>query len=144
MARTLVADLEARDSNRRAEFIIAPQVTATGDAALLRIVLVNLFENAWKFTRRKETARIEFGMANDAGTAAYFLRDNGAGFDPAYLQKLFRPFERLHPNAEFEGTGIGLATVERIVKRHGGRIWAEGAPELGATFYFTLQTRGTT
>jgi two-component system sensor histidine kinase/response regulator len=144
MARGIAAELEARDPGRHAEFVIAPQIAATGDAALLRIVFVNLFENAWKFTRRKETAHIEFGVANDAGTAVYFLKDNGAGFDPAYLQKLFRPFERLHPSAEFEGTGIGLATVERIVKRHSGRIWAEGAPELGATFYFTLQTGGNT
>ena len=143
MASGIAAELTARDPNRRAEFIIAPQITATGDAALLRIVFVNLLENAWKFTRRKESTRIEFGVANEAGANAYFLKDNGAGFDPAYLQKLFRPFERLHPSAEFEGTGIGLATVERIVKRHGGRVWAEGAPERGATFYFTLQTGGT-
>ena len=105
---------------------------------------MNLFENAWKFTRRKETARIEFGVAHDGGTEAYFLKDDGAGFDPAYLQKLFRPFERLHPSAEFEGTGIGLATVERIVKRHGGRVWAEGAVDCGATIYFTLHPGGTT
>ena len=144
MASGIAAELAARDPDRRAEFVIPPQIRATGDAALLRIVCVNLFENAWKFTRRKETARIEFGAATDAGTNAYFLKDNGAGFDPAYLQKLFHPFERLHPSAEFEGTGIGLATVERIVKRHGGRVWAEGAPEHGATFYFTLQNGGTT
>src|SRR5690242_1813929 len=143
MASGIAAELAARDPGRRAEFVIPPQIKATGDAALLRIVFVNLFENAWKFTRRKETARIEFGAATDAGANAYFLKDNGAGFDPAYLQKLFHPFERLHPSAEFEGTGIGLATVERIVKRHGGRVWAEGAPEQGATFYFTLQTGGT-
>jgi len=143
MARGIAAELKARDPSRQVEFIIVPQITAMSDAALVRIVLVNLFENAWKFTRRKDRARIEFGIASDAGTAAYFLKDNGAGFDPAYLQKLFRPFERLHSTAEFEGTGIGLATVERIVKRHGGRVWAEGAPELGATFYFTLQTGGT-
>ncbi len=143
MAGDIAAELAARDPDRRAEFVIPPQIKAIGDAALLRIVFVNLFENAWKFTRRKETARIEFGAATDAGANAYFLKDNGAGFDPAYLQKLFHPFERLHPSAEFEGTGIGLATVERIVKRHGGRVWAEGAPEQGATFYFTLQNGGT-
>ena len=143
MASGIAAELAARDPDRRAEFVIPPQIKATGDAALLRIVFVNLFENAWKFTRRKETARIEFGVAHDGGTAAYFLKDNGAGFDSAYLQKLFRPFERLHSSAEFEGTGIGLATVERIVKRHGGRVWAEGAPEHGATFSFTLQNGGT-
>jgi light-regulated signal transduction histidine kinase (bacteriophytochrome) len=124
--------------------VITPQIAVTGDAALLRIVLMNLFENAWKFTRRKETARIEFGIAREGGTDAYFLKDDGAGFDPAYLHKLFRPFERLHPSAEFEGTGIGLATVERIVKRHGGRAWAEGAVDRGATFYFTLHTGGAT
>ena len=144
MARGIAAELEARDPDRHAEFVIAPQSAVTGDPALLRIVLMNLFENAWKFTRRKETARIEFGVAHDGGTEAYFLKDDGAGFDPAYLQKLFRPFERLHPSAEFEGTGIGLATVERIVKRHGGRVWAEGAVDCGATIYFTLHPGGTT
>ncbi len=143
MARGIAAELEARDPQRRVEFVITPQIAVTGDAALLRIVLMNLFENAWKFTRRKQTARIEFGVAHDGGTDAYFLKDDGAGFDPAYLQKLFRPFERLHPSAEFEGTGIGLATVERIVNRHGGRVWAAGAADRGATFYFTLQSGGT-
>jgi len=108
------------------------------------VVLVNLLENAWKFTSKRDTARIEFGVTRDGGVDTYFVKDDGAGFDPSYQQKLFHPFERLHPTAEFEGTGIGLATVERIIRRHGGSIWAEGAVDLGATFYFTLRTGETT
>jgi len=111
---------------------------ATGDGALLRIVLVNLLENSWKFTRRHEDASIQFGITQQDGVLMYFVKDNGAGFDPALAHKLFRPFERLHSVSEFEGTGIGLATVERIIKRHGGRVWAEGSVNNGATFYFAL------
>jgi signal transduction histidine kinase len=110
-----------------------------GDEALLRAVIENLLENAWKFTSRHEHARIELGARREpSGAVTYFVRDDGAGFDPAYAQDLFRPFERLHKVSEFPGTGVGLAIVQRIVRRHGGRIWAEGAPPKGATFFFTL------
>jgi two-component system, sensor histidine kinase and response regulator len=140
MAAGIAAELQSREPDRRVHFVIAPRLAATGDSALLRIVLVNLVENSWKFTRKRETAEIEFGITYQDGVDAFFLKDDGAGFDPKYRDKLFRPFERLHPNAEFEGTGIGLATVERIIRRHGGRVWAEGDVDRGATFYFTLQS----
>ena len=104
---------------------------------MLTIALMNLLENAWKFTSKKESARIEFGK-DPAQKNAYFVRDNGAGFDMQYSGKLFSVFQRLHRQDEFEGTGIGLATLQRIVQRHGGKIWAESKPDAGATFYFTL------
>jgi light-regulated signal transduction histidine kinase (bacteriophytochrome) len=123
-----------------------------GDPQLLRLVLQNLIENSWKFTCKKTAARIEFGIA-PAGTKpkmalglpvseapVFFVRDNGAGFDMAHATKLFAPFQRLHRQSDFPGTGIGLASVQRILCRHGGAIWAEAAPDLGATFYFTLPT----
>jgi light-regulated signal transduction histidine kinase (bacteriophytochrome) len=106
---------------------------------LLRIVLENLLGNAWKFTAQRVPARIEFGIAPQAdGSAAYFVGDNGVGFDMIYADKLFRPFQRLHSENEFPGTGIGLATVQRIIQRHGGRVWAEGVVGKGAAFYFTM------
>ncbi|APG27779.1 hypothetical protein A7E78_07975 [Syntrophotalea acetylenivorans] len=128
------------------ETVIQPNVTADGDPRLLRVVLENLLGNAWKFTGRREQGRIEFGVeksrpsAGDGSPAgdAYYVRDNGAGFDPAYADKLFGVFQRLHRVDEFPGTGIGLATVKRIIHRHGGQVWAEGEVEKGATFFFTL------
>jgi light-regulated signal transduction histidine kinase (bacteriophytochrome) len=115
-------------------------MSATGDARLLRIALENLIGNAWKFTQRRNGPRIEIGTGASAdGKPFYFVRDNGAGFDMAYADKLFGAFQRLHRESEFEGTGIGLATVARIIHRHGGRIWAESRPEEGATFSFTLR-----
>lgn len=140
VVRAIVADIQSRNPERAVGFVIEDGVTAVGDLALARIVLVNLLENAWKFTRKQPQARIEFGRTFQNGVPIYFVRDNGAGFDPAYSHKLFTPFDRLHSPADFEGTGIGLATVDRIVRRHGGRIWAEGEVQRGATFYFTLQS----
>ena len=114
------------------------------DRSLIRAVLQNLLENAWKFTAHRDDAVIEFARtAGQDGMVCCYVRDNGAGFDPAYAGKLFQPFERLHDAAEFAGTGIGLASVARIIERHGGRTWADGAVGHGATFYFTLATEDT-
>jgi light-regulated signal transduction histidine kinase (bacteriophytochrome) len=109
-----------------------------GDPRLLQVALTNLLENAWKFTRDRPHSVIEFGAQQNGHGPVYFVRDNGAGFDMAYSNKLFGAFQRLHHSADFPGTGIGLATVQRIVTRHGGRIWAEGQPDQYAVFYFTL------
>ncbi len=138
MARAIAGELQRSQPERRAAFVIADGLVASGDPRLLRVALVNLLGNAWKFTGKQPEARIEFGRTHRDGEPAYFVRDDGAGFDMAYVGKLFGPFQRLHGAAEFEGTGIGLATVQRIVHRHGGRVWAEGAVGRGATFYFTL------
>lgn len=123
---------------RRVELVIQPGVAASADPRLIRIVLENLASNAWKFTAKTAAARIQFGITEVEGAPAYFVRDNGAGFDMQFASRLFQPFERLHKMSEFEGTGIGLATVHRIIERHGGRVWAAGAPGAGATIYFTL------
>jgi PAS domain S-box-containing protein len=134
-----VADgLRKAQPERHIELRIEDGLSATADPGLLRVVLENLLGNAWKFTSKRASAHIEFGMSRGNGTLAYFVRDNGAGFDPAYADRLFGAFQRLHAMSEFAGTGIGLATVQRIVHRHGGRIWAESAVDHGATFYFTL------
>ena len=138
MARAIVGQLQRTEPERRLGSAIQDDVVALGDERLLRIVMDNLLGNAWKFTAKKPLARIEFGMLPDARPTVYFVRDNGAGFDGAFAHKLFVPFQRLHTPGEFSGTGIGLATVGRIVHRHGGRVWAEGEVDRGATFYFTL------
>lgn len=138
MAHEIRAELETADPARRVSFEIAPGVTARGDPQLLRVVLTNLLGNAWKYTRRSTEARIEFGAELTGPEPIFFVRDNGAGFDMQRAGQLFRAFERLHNSSQFEGTGIGLATVDRIIRRHGGRIWAEAEPGLGATFRFTL------
>ena len=138
MARSIITELASAHPERNAKIQIEQSLETTGDSHLLRIVLENLLGNAWKFTSKRQTPRIEFGKTACNGTSAYFVRDDGAGFDSAYASRLFGAFQRLHDKSEFPGTGIGLATVQRIVHRHGGRIWAEGAVDRGATFYFTL------
>ncbi len=138
IARTVAARLAQSNADRQVELVVAGGLRAEGDEGLLTIALENLLGNAWKFTRTCAQPRIEVGLCDDE-PRAYFVRDNGAGFDMAYASKLFGMFQRLHSAAEFEGTGIGLATVHRIVRRHGGRIWAKGAVGQGATFFFTLE-----
>lgn len=139
MARDITEQLQRAQPERIVEVKIEDGIEARGDGSLLRIALENLLGNAWKFTSKQPSSRIEFGaQAGDAGEDVFFVRDNGAGFDMAYADKLFGAFQRLHPADEFEGTGVGLATVQRIIRRHGGRIWAESQPGRGATFYFTL------
>jgi len=138
LASTIACDLQKAQPERQIELRIEKGLKATADPGLLRVVLENLLSNAWKFTSKRESAHIEFGMAHSHGTQAFFIRDDGAGFDPAYADRLFGVFQRLHGMTEFPGTGVGLATVQRIVQRHGGRIWAESAVGRGATFYFTL------
>src|SRR5216683_756184 len=138
LARSIAAEFQETQPERRMEFRIEDGLETTADARLLRLVLENLLGNAWKFTSKRASACIEFGKTHLNGAHAYFVRDDGAGFDPAYADKLFGAFQRLHAVTEFPGTGVGLATVQRIIHRHGGRVWAEGAVERGATFYFTL------
>ncbi len=138
LAGAIIERLREVDPERVVEARVRPGVTVTADGRLLRIALANLLENAWKFTAREPTGRIEFGMTVSAGEPAYFVRDNGAGFDMAYADRLFGPFQRLHLASEFPGSGIGLATVQRIIYRMGGRVWAEGMVGQGATFTFTL------
>ena len=138
MARQAVSELRAADPSRRVAVAIEPAHLVTGDRQLLRAVMTNLLGNAWKFSCGQEEARIAFGRAGADPEPAFYVRDNGAGFDMAYADKLFGAFQRLHTSAEFPGTGIGLAIVQRIVSRHGGRTWAEGVKGQGATFYFAL------
>ncbi len=138
VAQGVVAELRQREPRRAVEFVCVDQTRVRGDPTLLRVVLENLLGNAWKFTAQRRPARIEFGVSQQDGASAYFVRDNGAGFDMTYADKLFGAFQRLHSAKEFEGTGIGLATVQRIIHRHGGRVWAESAVDQGATFYFTV------
>ena len=131
-------ELQTSDPSRHANFVIAPELYGKGDERLLKIVLENLLGNAWKFTGRTQEARIEFGRGVKEGVEAFYVRDNGAGFDITYADKLFTPFARLHGANEFPGTGIGLAVVQRIINRHGGRVWAEGELNRGATLWFAL------
>jgi light-regulated signal transduction histidine kinase (bacteriophytochrome) len=140
----IASELQAREPGRRVSFAIHDGVWVNADRTLIRTVLQNLVENAWKYSGKRDGATIEFGAtaAEDAGVCCY-VRDNGAGFDPAFASKLFQPFQRLHAVTEFPGTGIGLASVRRIIERHGGRVWAEGAVGRGATFYFTLDAKET-
>jgi light-regulated signal transduction histidine kinase (bacteriophytochrome) len=138
MAKGIAAGLTSREPNRRVVFDLAAGVEVEADQPLLQVVLENLFGNAWKYTGKSVETFISFGTVEVDGGRAVFIRDNGTGFDMARVGDLFMPFTRLHSGEEFEGFGIGLATVQRIVARHGGRVWAESAPDQGATFYFTL------
>jgi signal transduction histidine kinase len=138
MAKTVASELVRADGERSVEWVIHDGMEAYGDSRLLRIVLDNLLGNAWKYTSKHDHARIEFSQERHNGGYAFYVKDDGAGFDPAYTQRLFGAFQRLHGITEFSGTGVGLATVHRIIHRHGGEVWAEGAVEKGATFYFTI------
>ncbi len=142
IAKHIVDTLIESDPERKAEFIIHEDLQATGDGHLLRVVFENLLNNAWKFTQKKPAAKIEFGVKKDQPTPVFFIKDNGAGFNMSNVENLFTPFRRLHSDKDFPGTVVGLATVQRIIRRHGGKIWAEGKENSGATFYFTLTGNG--
>jgi light-regulated signal transduction histidine kinase (bacteriophytochrome) len=142
MAHAVELELRMADPERRCIFKIADGMTASGDKRLLKVVLDNLLGNAWKYTGKQEEAIIEFGVITIEGKRAFFVRDNGTGFDMVNAGKLFIPFQRLHGSDEYEGHGIGLATVERVIRRHGGKLWADGKPGKGASFYFTLPATG--
>jgi len=139
LAESVAARLQETEPARRVEFAAQPGLTAQGDARLLEIVLSNLLGNAWKFSGGRPLARVEFGRTEVDNRPAFFVRDDGVGFDMNYAQKLFGAFQRMHKASEFPGTGIGLATVQRVIQRHGGRVWAEAQVDRGATFYFTLE-----
>ena len=142
MARAILGRLQEQFQSRAVDMVIESPLPAFGDPRLLHQVVANLVGNAWKFTSRKESARIEVGRLQDGPGPVYFVRDNGAGFDPAYASHLFQPFHRMHAASAFEGNGIGLAIVQKIVMRHGGQVWAESVPEQGAAFFFTLGPDG--
>jgi len=139
LAQTIVERLKQDEPHRQVDFNIQAGLIAEGDSHLLEAVLANLLGNAFKFTSKRTDARIEFGQTELQGQPVFFVHDNGAGFDMAYSQKLFGAFQRMHRLTEFPGTGIGLATVQRVIHRHGGRVWAESEIDHGATFYFTLK-----
>jgi signal transduction histidine kinase len=141
IARSIGAELQKTQGERSVEFRIGEGLEAFVDSHLMSIVLENLLGNAWKFTSKRASACIEFNKTHFEGRLTYYIRDNGAGFDPAYAHRLFGAFQRLHDKNDFPGTGVGLATVQRIIHRHGGRIWAESAVDRGATFFFTLSER---
>jgi len=138
LVQAVVQELQQANADRTVAVTVAPLPPAMGDRALLRQVLTNLIGNAFKFTRQRPDAQVEIGFRDDNGERVYYVRDNGAGFDMQYASKLFGVFQRLHPAADFEGTGVGLALVQRIIHRHGGRVWGEGQVNEGATFQFTL------
>jgi light-regulated signal transduction histidine kinase (bacteriophytochrome) len=138
IAHGVLEDLLQREPERKVQYSVWDGVTVDADPRLVRVALENLLGNAWKFTSKVPEAKIEFGMMQEGARQVMFVRDNGAGFDMAYSDKLFGAFQRLHGVHEFPGTGIGLATVQRIVFRHGGRIWCQAKPDKGATFFFTV------
>lgn len=140
IARSYSSCIRESDPARKVTFRIGEDLSARGDAVLMRTALEHLMENAWKFTGKKESATIEVGCSEEQGGRVYYVRDNGAGFDMRFADRLFSPFQRMHREEEFPGLGIGLALVQRIINRHGGRIWVEAEPDKGATFYFTLGT----
>ena len=140
IAETIISELRQNEPGREIDAIIQPSLNVHGDQRLIHDLLRNLIANAWKFTSKKQRARIEIGLAAPGTLATLFIRDNGAGFDLAHAKRLFKPFVRLHAAADYEGSGLGLATVARIVERHGGKIWVEATLNEGATFYFTLPT----
>jgi PAS domain S-box-containing protein len=142
LVQELLLQLQQQEMDRKAEFSIPAGLTVQGDRHLLKVALENLLGNAWKYTRGVPLTRIEFGVEERAGRRCYFVRDNGAGFDMAEQEKLFRPFQRLRSSQGFPGTGVGLATVQRAIQRHGGEVWGEGEPGKGATFYFTIGAGG--
>ncbi|MDG3005470.1 sensor histidine kinase [Paludisphaera mucosa] len=138
LAEAVAAELQGREPDRRVALVIEAGLSAVGDGSLLRVALENLLGNAWKFTSKNESAAVTVGREEHQGAPAFFVRDDGAGFDMAHAPKLFGAFQRLHGEKEFPGNGIGLATVQRVVHRHCGQVWAEGRPGRGATFHFTL------
>lgn len=140
VAKEIAQELARQGRDRDVAVTVAPGLTASADPSLLRVALQNLLDNAWKFTGRRRSAKVEVGVTEHRGRRAFFVRDNGVGFDMAYYDRLFGAFQRLHNEAEFPGTGVGLATVQRIVRRHGGEVWAESAVDRGTTFYFTLES----
>jgi light-regulated signal transduction histidine kinase (bacteriophytochrome) len=138
IALDVAARLRERHASRRLDFVVEPGLAVTGDPRLLEVALTNLLANAAKFTCRRELGRVEVGRVRQNGEAAFYVRDNGVGFDMVYAKTLFGAFQRLHKPSDFPGTGIGLATVQRVIHRHGGKVWAEAQVDRGATFYFTL------
>jgi signal transduction histidine kinase len=138
LTENIASELKREDPERQAQFTITPGLIVKGDSRLLHIALTNLLNNAWKFTSKREETHIEFGAEKEAGKLIFFIRDNGAGFEMAHAEKLFGAFQRLHSTDEFPGIGIGLATVQRILQKHGGKIWAKSSVNQGTTFYFTL------
>jgi light-regulated signal transduction histidine kinase (bacteriophytochrome) len=141
LVRSVASEVAAANPGRSVPMVIAPGMRAYGDSRLLRVVVANLLENAWKFTARRQRPSVEVGSVQNTKLPTYYVRDNGAGFDPAYASRLFGAFQRLHPDREFPGTGIGLAIVQRVIARHGGTVWADSQPDRGATFFFTLPRR---
>jgi signal transduction histidine kinase len=142
IAEAIAARLLSEKDIRLVRFSIARGAQVFADEGLMQVVLENLMGNAWKYTSKQESSEIEFGSTDENGEAVFFVRDNGAGFNPRYADRLFRPFQRLHSQVEFSGTGVGLATAYRIISRHGGKIWATGEVGKGATFYFTVPYAG--
>ena len=136
-----LGELREAEPDRQVQARVRPGVFVRGDGRLLRIALENLVQNAWKFTRMREAPEIEFGLRQANGETSYYVQDNGVGFDMEFAGRLFGPFQRLHKSEEYPGSGIGLATAQRVIHRHGGRIWAEAEPERGARFWFTLGAR---